>query len=228
MSNLKIDPISEKFAYRNITISGLPGCGSTTLLNLLKNHEILEFAGWNGFSGGEFMRAYALEKGLFKESGNLHHSATDYEDDFDRQVDMGIREKVSSDQGWIIESWLSGFLAQGIEGTLKVLMKCSDDAVRVDRIVNRDGATPQEAKKNMRKRLQQNFSKWKRLYSFEWNQWLVKTGKVKESDPIDFWREDLYDIVIDTYSTNQQETLKIVLDAINKPSKITKAKSKKA
>lgn len=174
------------------------------------------------------MRAYALEKGLFKESGNLHHSATDYEDDFDRQVDMGIREKVSSDQGWIIESWLSGFLAQGVEGTLKVLMKCSDDAVRIDRIVNRDGVTPQEAKKNMRKRFQQNFSKWKRLYSSEWNQWLVKTGKVKESDPIDFWREDLYDIVIDTYSTNQQETLKIVLDAINKPSKITKIKSKKA
>jgi len=228
MSNLKVDPISEKFAYRNITISGLPGCGSTTLLNLLKNHEILEFAGWNGFSGGEFMRAYALEKGLFKESGNLHHSATDYEDDFDRQVDMGIREKVNTDQGWIIESWLSGFLAQGVEGTLKVLMKCSDDAVRIDRIVNRDGVTPQEAKKNMRKRFQQNFSKWKRLYSSEWNQWLVKTGKVKESDPIDFWREDLYDIVIDTYSTNQQETLKIVLDAINKPSKITKIKSKKA
>lgn len=228
LSNIKVDSLDEKFLYRNITISGLPGCGSTTLLNLLKNNEILEFSGWTGFSGGEFMRAYAIEKGLFKESGDLHHSATDYEDDFDRQVDMGIREKVSTDQGWIIESWLSGFMAQGVEGTLKVLMKCSDDAVRIDRIVNRDGVTPQDAKENIRKRLDQNLSKWRRMYSAEWNKWLVETGRVKDSDPIDFWREDLYDIVIDTYSTNQQETLQIVLDAINKTSKDNKTKSEKA
>lgn len=225
MSNLKVDPISEKFVYRNITISGLPGCGSTTLLNQLKNNEILEFAGWNGFSGGEFMRAYALEKGLFEEKAGLHHSAMVYDDDFDRQVDMGIREKVSTDQGWIIESWLSGFMAQGVEGTLKILMKCSDDAVRIDRIVNRDGVTPQDAKENMRLRYLQNYNKWVRLYSQEWSEWLVKTGMVKELDPIDFWREDLYDMVIDTYSTNQQATLQTVLDAINKTSKTTSKKT---
>lgn len=226
MPKLKIKPIEENFAYRNITISGLPGCGSTTLLNLLKNHEMLEFAGWNGFSGGEFMRAYAIEKGLFNEAGDLHHSATDYEDDFDRQVDMGIREKVSNESGWIIESWLSGFLAQGVEGTLKILMKCSDDAVRIDRIVNRDGVTPKDAKQNMQKRLQTNLAKWRRMYAPEWHEWVVEAGKAKESDPIDFWHEGLYDIVIDTYSTNQQETLQIVLDAIKKTPSASPEKEK--
>lgn len=216
MSKLQKLTIPDKFVYKNITISGLPGCGSTTLLNQLKNDELLEFAGWNGFSGGEFMRAYALEKGLFKENAGLHHSATDYEDDFDRQVDMGIREKVSTEEGWIIESWLSGFMAQQVAGTLKILMKCSDDAVRIDRIVNRDGVTPAEAKENMRTRYLQNYNKWQRMYASEWNEWVVETGKAKASDPIDFWREDLYDIVIDTYSTNQQETLSTVLNAIKK------------
>ena len=123
--------------YQNITISGLPGCGSTTLLGLLK--EELSQDQWVAFSGGEFMRAYAIEKGLFNPAQTTHHSAAVYNDDFDRQVDYGIREKVSTQSKWIIESWLSGFMAQNVPGTLKVLMICSDDAVRVDRIVNRDG-----------------------------------------------------------------------------------------
>ena len=176
----------------------------------------MKFAGWTGFSGGEFMRVYAKEKGLFKENGGLHHSATDYEDDFDREVDMGIREKLSNENGWIIESWLSGFMAQNVKGTLKVLMMCSDKAVKVDRIVNRDIVAPSEAIANMHERYIKNLLKWQRMYKKEWHEWTVKTGKVKESDPIDFWRSNLYDVIIDTYSTNQQETLKIVIDAITK------------
>src|SRR5258706_10750565 len=97
--------------YRNITISGLPGSGSTTLLKLLKKE--LEPQGWKGFSGGEFMRAYALEHGSFQEQEGLHHDSSHYSDDFDRQVDMDMRHKLETENHWIIESWLSGFLAQG-------------------------------------------------------------------------------------------------------------------
>ncbi len=195
--------------FRNITISGLPGCGSTTLLNLLR--EELKFDGWTGFSGGEFMRAYAKEKGLFQENGDLHHDATHYEDDFDRQVDYGMREKLETQNKWIIESWLSGFLAQGVPQVLKVLMICSDDAVRIDRIVNRDAVTTNDAKTNMASRYNNNFAKWSRMYAQEWNDWVVAKGMAKSSDPIDFWRPDLYDCVIDTYGTNQKQTLNLVL-----------------
>lgn len=208
--------IEKHFKYKNITISGLPGSGSTTLLRMLKENDSLKFAGWRGFNGGDFMRSYAKEKGLFKEVGGLHHSATDYEDDFDIQVDFGMREKLQNESGWILESWLSGFMAQGVTGTLKILMVCSDKAVKVDRIVNRDGVTADNAIKNMHERYLNNLGKWKRMYHKEWNEWVVKTGKMKQSDPIDFWNENLYDIVIDTYSANQQEVLKIVLDAITK------------
>jgi cytidylate kinase len=207
---------SSKFKYKNITISGLPGSGSTTLLRMLKDNEELKFSGWTGFSGGEFMRAYAIEKGLFEEKSGLHHPATVYDDDFDRQVDMGIREKVSNDSGWIIESWLSGFMAQGVKGTLKILMKCSDKAVKVDRIVNRDEVTPDEAIKNMHDRYIANLSKWQRMYGDEWQKWVVETNKAKPTEPIDFWRENLYDVVIDTYSSNQKEVLETVLNAIIK------------
>jgi len=205
-----------EFKYKNITISGLPGSGSTTLLKMLKDNDLLKFAGWRGFNGGDFMRSYAKEKGLFEENGGLHHDASHYEDDFDRKVDYGMREKLQDGRGWILESWLSGFMAQGVKGTLKILMVCSDKAVKVDRIVNRDLVTADEAIKNMHERYLKNLNKWQRMYSAEWKEWVVETKKMKQSDPIDFWHPDLYDIVIDTYSANQQEVLKIVLDEITK------------
>jgi len=33
---------------------------------------------------------------------------------------------------------------------------------------------------------------------------------------IDFWRPELYDLVIDTFSNNKEKTLQLVLDAIKK------------
>lgn len=198
--------------YKNITISGLPGAGSTTLLKLLK--EELQFDGWKGFNGGEFMRAYAEEKGLFKATASEHHSAAHYEDDFDRQVDFGMREKLEQEEKWILEAWLSGFFAQQVSGTLKVLMKCSDDAVRIDRIVNRDSITVDEAKAHLHQRYVDNVTKWRRMYDNEWHRWVVETNTLSTEQPIDFWHEDLYDVVIDTYNHNQEQSLQIVLDAI--------------
>jgi cytidylate kinase len=202
-----------QYKYRNIVISGLPGSGSTTLLRLLKDKLGLE--GWRGFSGGEFMRAYALEKGIFKENQGMHHDSRHYEDDFDRQIDMGMREKLASENQWIIESWLAGFLGQEIPGVLKILVDCSDDAIRVDRVVNRDGLGVQEAKDNMRERYEANLSKWSRMYSDEWQEWVVKPGTLGKNDPINFWRPELYDVVLDTYSLSQEETLQAALNALS-------------
>jgi len=198
--------------YKNITISGLPGGGSTTLLKMLREH--LEFDGWRGFSGGEFMRAYALEKGLFHEDGGLHHSAADYEDDFDRKIDMGMREKLQTEENWILESWLSGFMGQQVKDVLKILVYCSDDAVRVDRIVNRDKVTADQALENMRKRTNSNVTKWVRMYGKEWKEWVIDAGKATESERIWFWKPELYDVVIDTYSMNQEQTLHKVLESL--------------
>lgn len=199
-------------AYKNITISGFPGAGSTTLLHALK--EELKFEGWTGFSGGEFMRAYAAERGLLNENGKLHHSSMAYSADFDRQVDYGMRTRLQKGQGWILESWLSGFLAQGVPDVLKVLMICSDDAVRVDRIMNRDNVPADEALANMKKRYEENYNKWSNMYQQEWDDWVVANGKAQSGEKIDFWKPELYDIVIDTYSTNKQDSFNIVLKAL--------------
>ena len=200
--------------YHNITISGLPGCGSTTLLHLLK--EELQSDNWIGFSGGEFMRAYAIEKGLYNPAQSAHHSAAVYSDDFDRQVDYGIREKVQTQEKWIIESWLSGFMSQQVEGTLKVLLICSDDAVRIDRIINRDNVDVNEAKKSIQDRYQKNLAKWQKMYPKEWQEWVVQAGTLSDGEPIDFWRPELYDLVIDTFSHNKEATVKLVLERLDR------------
>lgn len=204
--------MTSDYAYKNITISGLPGAGSTTLLAELK--EALEYDRWTGFSGGQFMRAYAIEKNLFNPDDKLHHSSLAYGEEFDRKVDFGIREKLQTEERWIIESWLSGFLAQQVPGTLKVLLICSDEAIRIDRVVNRDEVDVQVAKDNMHRRYRENYEKWARMYANEWNEWVVKPGTVSKDAPIDFWSPDIYDIVVDTYSSSKEQTLQKVLNAL--------------
>lgn len=204
----------EKYNFQNVTISGLPGCGSTTLLTGLK--ESLEFRGWRGFSGGEFMRAYATERGLWDKNNDEHHSAMVYSDDFDREVDMGMREKMKTEKLWIIESWLSGFMAQKVPGVLKILMICSNDAVRIDRVMNRDDVSVEVAKKNTLERYQKNLMKWSRMYRQEWEEWVVGTGKADPKEPINFWKPELYDLVIDTYGLNQEEGLRMAMRVLER------------
>jgi len=202
-----------KLAYQNVTISGPSGVGTTTLLRLLK--EKLD-ADWQGFNGGDFMRAYAAEQGLFDNNNKLHHSSAVYGEEFDREVDMGMREKLKTEKHWILESWLSGFMAQGVPEVLKVLLICSSEAVRIDRVVNRDRVTIDEAKEHMQRRYQENLEKWSRMYKAEWQKWLIDPGRVSPDDPIDFWRPDIYDVVIDTYSASAEETRDKVLHALKK------------
>ncbi|MDZ7586717.1 MAG: cytidylate kinase family protein [Patescibacteria group bacterium] len=188
--------------YRNVTISGLPGSGSSTL-----GRSLAQKLGWEYFSGGEFMRNYAIEKGFLKPELKIHHLATVYNDEFDREVDYRMRGWLKEKQGKVLDSWLSGFLAQGTEGTLKVLMKCSNDEIRIDRLVNRDGISVEEAKKHVFEREEKNLKKWTRMYQKEWRDWV---GERK----IDFYHPSLYDLVIDTYSLDRDSSLKKTLKVL--------------
>lgn len=198
-----------KTKYRNISISGLPGAGSTTLGKHLAQH-----LGFKYYSGGDFMRAYAIDKGYLDPKQSVHHSATVYPDDFDRQVDYGVREKMMNGSGCVYESWLSGFLAQQVEGIYKILVYCSDDAVRVDRIANRDDVTINEAKEHIFAREQKNLEKWVKMYTKEWGEWVVKPKTLNPSEPIYFWHKELYDLAIDTFRLGKEETLEKVLALI--------------
>lgn len=186
--------MEQHFKYRNIAISSKPGAGRSTLYNNLR--LILEPLGWQFFSGGEFSRQYAIENGLFEKTKAHHHDATIYTDEVDLKIDTETRKKLEEEDRFVVESWIAGYNVRGVSGVLKVLLIC-DEALRIDRIVNRDNLTVEEAKRHLHEREQKNLTKWKRMYG-----------------TVDFWNPKLYDLVIDTYSSGPMETLGKVLDKL--------------
>ena len=187
--------VMDALKYSSLAISGPPGAGRSTLLKNLRSS--LEPLGWEFFSGGEWSRKYAIENGMHDPKDLKHHLATDYGDEVDHQIDDAMRNKISDPNVHIaIESWIAGWNARGLPHVLKVLLMC-DDSLRIDRIVNRDNVTVEEAKQHLRQREEANLSKWKRMYNTN-----------------DFWDPKHYDLIINTYSHGPGQTLEIVLQAI--------------
>lgn len=172
--------------WRNITISGRAANGATTL-----SKALAEKLGWQLINPGEIYRQYALKNGIpLEQTGK---SA----DEYHLQLDDFIKKKLKTEKNIIIESWLSGFDAQKIPEVFKIFVTCSDESVRIDRLVNRDKMTIDEAKQHLKTREEENLKKWEKLYGTR-----------------DFWNPALYDLVIDTYKNGPTETLNLALQAI--------------
>jgi len=181
----------KKLKYKSVAISGCPGAGRTTLLNNLK--KTLKPMGFKFFSGGEWSRQYAIKHGFHDSSNPKHHLATIYDDKIDYEIDVAMREKLKKGGNFVVESWIAGWNMRGLKHVLKVLLIC-DSALRIDRIVNRDNITVEEAKAHIKEREAENLKKWSKLYGVS-----------------DFWDPKYYNLVIDTYSNSKEETLEKVL-----------------
>ncbi|HSW96646.1 MAG TPA: cytidylate kinase family protein [Candidatus Saccharimonadales bacterium] len=177
---------------RNITVSGRIGSGATTLATKLS-----ETLGWNILDGGKLFRAFTKDHGYAK----------DRDDQFDLDYEEKIKKILREEQHHIIQSHLAGFDAQGIEGIFKILLICVDNEgndkieVRIDRLVNRDSMSIDQAKQEAREREEQNLAKWRRLYANNDENWVN-------------WDTKYYDLVINTYSHNPEETLRLALEGI--------------
>lgn len=183
--------------YSSVAISGKPGAGRSTLLKNLK--EIVEPLGWETFSGGDWSRQFSINLGKHSVTDQTHHKATDYGEDIDHQIDLALREKLSDPKVHVaVESWIAGWNMRGLPHVLRVLLMC-DDALRIDRVVNRDNLTVELAKEHLRDREESNLTKWSTMYHVP-----------KE----DFWDPKYYDLVINTYSHGPKETLNLVLQAL--------------
>ena len=187
--------MAASLSYQSVAISGPPGAGRSTLLKNLRPY--LEPLGWDFFSGGDWSRKFAIENGKHDPNDLKHHLSTDYGDEIDLQIDEAMRKKISDPSVHMaIESWIAGWNARGLSHVLKVLLMC-DDSLRIDRIVNRDNVSVEEAKVHLRKREEANLSKWQRMYHVA-----------------DFWDLKHYDLIINTYSHGPSQTLEIVLQAL--------------
>src|SRR5579885_729813 len=128
---------------RIITVSGRIASGSTTLAKKLAHH-----LSWKHIEGGEiFWEAVRNKLGLAEKDTNLR---PDSEDElFDAQLKKILKE----DKNIVLETKLAGFNAQGVNDIFKILVLCTDAAgndqtqIRIDRLVNREHISIQEAKK---------------------------------------------------------------------------------
>lgn len=181
---------------RNITVSGRIASGSTTLAKKLS-----EVLGWEMLDGGKLFRK------INEELGESITNTGKRPDRFDLEYETRIKKMLQEGKNNIIQSHLSGFDAQGIDKVFKILVVCEDKHdndktdIRIDRLVNRDKVSIEEAKYEVFERERQEVEKFRRLYTDNNKSWV-------------YWDKKYYDLVINTYPHNQEETLKIVLEKI--------------
>ena len=173
--------------FDNITISGGIGVGTSTLLGNLKTP--LSPLGYRFKSTGDFFRAHTKE--------NIMPVSTLVSDDFDRKIEQDVYTCLKKEKKWVIEGWLAGFVARDLKKTLKILLICSIESLRIDRITNRDKVSIKNAKKYIKQREDKNFEKWQRIYG-----------------NYNFFDQKYYDLVIDTFATGPDETVEKVLDRL--------------
>jgi cytidylate kinase len=172
--------------FKNITISGGVATGKDTLLENLK--PFLLPLGWKFTSGGIILRDYLKE---YK-----HPLASLGDEKIHRLIDERTI-KLLKEGHYVINSWLAGFMARNFNDTLRVLLICSNPALKVDRVVNRDKVTIEEAKRMIKEREEDNLKTWKKIYG-----------------DFDFFDPKYYHLVIDTYSSGPLETVGKVLDRL--------------
>jgi cytidylate kinase len=119
-----------------ITISGLPGSGTTTVSRLVADALDLPRV-----PGGEVFRQMAAEAGMTLAEFGVH--AQDHPE-IDRELDDRLGTRAAQGD-CVVESRLAGWLATraGLLA-LRVWVDC-DDSVRAARVADRDGSTVAEA-----------------------------------------------------------------------------------
>lgn len=176
----------------NITVSGRIASGATTLAK-----QVAELLHWEFLEGGElFEKFFDPEKGSDVDSRP---------DSFDLAFEERVKKLLKEEKNYVIQSHLAGFDAQGIEGVFKIGVVCENDEgldkaeVRIDRLVNRKGVSVDEAKREVLNREAGLLEKWRRLYADNDPEWV-------------YWDKKYFDLMINTYVHNKEESLQKVLD----------------
>lgn len=194
MSQLGISPDT-----RIITVSGRIASGSTTLAKHLAQHF-----GWRHIEGGEiFWEAVRQKMGLSPKDTNLRP------DEEDKLFDDQLKKILKEEKDIVLETKLAGFNAQGIDGIFKILVICNDKngedqaQIRIDRLLQREKVTLEQAKEEVLSREKNDIEKWQRLYAPDDPQWT-------------YLDEKYYNLVINTYHHSQEQSLHLALEALNK------------
>ncbi|AKB17567.1 (d)CMP kinase [Methanosarcina sp. WWM596] len=172
-----------------ITVSGLPGSGTTTLSRLLSEYYELELV-----SSGEIFRRMAKERGMsLSEFGAM----AERDPSIDLDIDKNQKSIIHTQDNIILESRLAGHMAEGVPNVLKIWIK-APLLTRVRRIQRREKSISfdEELEKTV-EREKSEALRYKNYYG------------------IDITDLSIYDIVIDSEKWNQYQTIDILRIAID-------------
>lgn len=172
-----------------ITVSGLPGSGTTTISRLLAEYYELEL-----ISSGEVFRKIAKEKGIsLAEFGAM----AEKDPSIDLAIDKNQRAVIHSQENLILESRLAGHMAKDVPNVLKIWIKAPLH-VRVKRILKREKASSFD--EELKKTVEREKSEALRYMNY-YN--------------IDIRDLSIYDIIIDSEKWNQYQIFDILRTAID-------------
>ena len=183
--------------FRVVTISGRIAAGSTSLAK-----HLAKALNWKHLEGGEiFWEAVRKRLALAPKDTKLRP------DEEDEAFDDSLKKALKEDRHIVLETKLAGFNAQGVDGVFKILVICENEKgedqtqIRIDRLVNREKRSMTDAKEEVLVREKSDLEKWRRLYANKDPNWY-------------YWDNKYYDLVINTYFSDQERTLEIALSAI--------------
>jgi len=182
---------------RIITVSGRIGAGSTSLAK-----HLAQTLGWKHIEGGDiFWEAIRKKMNVANKDTKLRP------DEEDQLFEQKQKQMLRDEHHMVLESKLAGFCGQGIDDVFKIAVVCEDvqgqdqPQIRIDRLVNREQMPVDDAKTEVLEREINDLEKWRRLYAEGDAQWV-------------YWDKKYYNLVVNTFSHNQEESLKLVLETI--------------
>ena len=169
-----------------ITISGLPGSGTTTIANLLSKTLNLKL-----ISTGEIFRELAIKKGIsLEEFGELAETNSKIDKELDENILKMIKEKS------IVEGRLTGFMLHKNNIQAFKIWIDAPLEIRAKRVANREGKAVKQTKKEIKKRERCERDRYKRIYG------------------IDLREKSIYDLVINSKDKKPEKILDIILNKI--------------
>ncbi len=177
-----------------VTVSGLPGSGTSTLVALLAS-----CLGLTSLNGGDVFRAEAARRGV---SVQEFSAICEREPEVDIELDALLRERMADSEGpGIIESRLAGWWAFESRSKAAKIWIAVEEEERMRRIVEREGGTMQERTRENRARAEQDRQRYRDLYGID----------IDDMTP--------YDAVIDGTRLSAEQVRDLVLERIEEVDK---------
>ena len=172
-----------------ITLSGLPGSGTSTVAGILSS-----CTGFEVISAGDIFRKMAEERGLtLKEFGKLASSDTAIDQQIDRHQKKIASDAKRAGKDMIVEGRLSAWMA---EPDLAVLITAPLDT-RAGRIRHREGVSMADAVRQVKERE------------------ACEAGRYLEYYGINVDDLGVYDLVINSAKWDQRGVAEIILNAMD-------------